>query len=303
MTNTPGTIVLQWLTYVFWGWTVLSAIWLVYIVVANLIVGTDLSAVIPYAIAAIFVLLPLSFVCDLFFSRKETTKKTGAATIVMVIHAVIFALFGIGILISAVFTLVAMLINGVDDAKISISVLVTLFISAMLYGFTFLRTINFTDKLPIGTVYRYGMVGFLGILIVLAFVGPVARSAATRDDRDIVDNISTVTNGIENYVQANKKLPAGLGDISVDEKGKALIDKGLVTYKAEGKEMSFNDYQSSSLVEYDYKYQLCATFKEASSNSKYGLSSRDKDTYQSYLSVYSHGAGQQCYKMKVTRSE
>ncbi|MGH7250207.1 MAG: hypothetical protein ACREGC_04480, partial [Minisyncoccia bacterium] len=104
--NTPNVIVMQWLTYAFWGWTALSLSILTGIVLANFINKADMGSFTPYAIAAVLVLLPISFVCDYFYSKHEPGKNTGSAMVVMVIHAVLFALFGVGALIGIVFSLV-----------------------------------------------------------------------------------------------------------------------------------------------------------------------------------------------------
>jgi len=307
--NSPFTIVLQWLTYAFWGWTILSVIWLLYIVLAGFILKTDLSSVIPYAIAATSVLLPLSFVCDMFYSRKETVKKTGAATVVMVIHAVIFALLGIGVLISAVLTLVQTVVSTSSDARTTTVVLSTLLISALIYGLTFLRTINISARLPMAKLYRFGMLVLVGGLLVLACIGPLAQSIGTKDDRDIVANLSDVNQAVGNYIQDNKKLPASLSDIQMSTSAKALVDKGLVTYKPGEKvaNITSNDTDDAngikapltirSVVGYDYRYQLCVTYKAATDS---GLASMTDNSYSDYLYISNHPAGQVCYRLKTS---
>ena len=62
-----GNIILQWLTYAFWGWALLGINWLIFIVVFSLLAHQDQTEVIPYAIAAVLVLLPISVVCDFFY--------------------------------------------------------------------------------------------------------------------------------------------------------------------------------------------------------------------------------------------
>ena len=303
-----GVIVLQWLTYAFWGWTLLAVIWLVYIVVANLILGDDQTGVIPYVIAATVVLLPLSFVCDLFYSRQEPAKKVGAATVVMVIHAVIFALFGIGILISAVFLLVGMLVNDDLTAKEPLTALLTLLISAALYAFTFLRTLNPKPSLGLGKKYRLGMLAFVGVFVVLAFAGPIARSWATREDRALTQQLPSINREIQSYASAKNELPAKLSDIELSDDAKKLIDKGLVEYKSEGKKLvnTASDVKREPAdkirLTYEHRYQLCATFTAPSdSESSYSARYQD-DEYSSYLSVYAHSAGKNCYKLKTTET-
>ncbi len=310
--HSAGVIVLQWLTYVFWGWTVLATIWLVYIVIANLILQTDLTAFIPYVIAAVSVLLPLSFVCDLFYARKEPEHKSGVATIVMVIHAVIFAVFGIGVLISVVLTLVQMFISDSSDTKTSLTVLITLSISALLYGATFFRTLNPTPKIRVSLFYRLFMAVVLAVFIIMAFVGPVARSLATRNDRLIVAHIGDVNDGVQHYIETNRKLPTSLNDLALSPEAKVLVDKELVKFKPADQQTVIDQNGNtgskvqvqSFVVSTDYRYQLCATYKEAAGNGVVSTSIYDKDAdgYQSYLSVYDHPAGEVCYKLLMSDS-
>ena len=300
--SSPGLIILQWLTYAFWGWTLLAVMTLVGLVVGNFFDNFDTSTVLPYSIAAVLVLLPLSLVCDLFYGRNEPTRKSGGATVVMVIHAVIFALFGIGLLIALVFTLVNQSIDGFSTFESVRTALVTLAISVVLYALTFLRTLNPTAILPIARIYRIAMLAIVGLFIVLAFVGPAARSAATRDDREIVATISAVNESINSYIVANKKFPGSLKDVNLKDRAKALVDKGLIKYKADGKETAIDSYQDEETryVSDEYRYQLCVTYKEKTQGygDRYSTIGRE-DSYENYLYVYDHPAGEVCYKLRA----
>src|SRR5665811_53782 len=72
------TIIIQWLTYAFWGWTVLILSILTYLVFAQLLNSTSSSSADYYVISAAIVLLPISFVTDFFYSKKEPKKKESA---------------------------------------------------------------------------------------------------------------------------------------------------------------------------------------------------------------------------------
>lgn len=289
MPNTPGLIVLQWLTYAFWGWTILSLLWLAFIVIANFIVGDDMSSVIPYAIASTLVLLPLSFVLDAVYGRKETVKKTGVATVVMVIHAVIFALLGIGVLIGAVLVFIQMLIDPATDNRYQTTTLATLALSAVIYGLTFFRTLNPSHSARVSRWFKYVMAVVIGAFIVLAFVGPVAKSVTTRDDRVIAANIGDVSNAVNDYVSTKQKLPGSLSDVSLSGDAKTIVDKGFVRFKAEG--MKKNEYGD------EYRYQLCVTYKAAQGSSQ--SYARGTPDYSSYLYVSEHPAGEVCYKLSA----
>lgn len=166
-----GTIILQWLTYAFWGWTVLILSVLTYTVFMDFLDQGDGSSFSYYIISAALVLLPISFVCDYLYSKKEPPKKTGAASIVMVVHAVLFALFGIGSLIWGVFSLVFLITSGGSDNSTTLAGLYSSLVIAIFYAATFARTLN-PPRFPwIPKVYKLAMVVLVGIFILLGFLG------------------------------------------------------------------------------------------------------------------------------------
>lgn len=314
--SSAGIIILQWLTYAFWGWTILSLVWLSYIVLANFFTDHNTADMVPYAIAATLVLLPLSFVCDIFYGRHEPSKKVGAAMVVMVIHAVIFALFGIGMLISAVLTLVQMMIGTSGNVDNQTVWLGTALISALIYALTFLRTLNPSPKLRMPKIYPAVMAVIVGVFIVLGFVGPVAQASLTRDDRDIERSIDNVSQGVERYVTKNKKLPNSLSDTALRGEAKSLVDRGLVTYKKGDKvepvssttkrplpANAENDSEIKTLparVRSEYRYELCTTYKKADDNRASAYVYDLDDEYRVSPNTYGHPAGDVCYKLKVT---
>lgn len=316
----PGLIILQWLTYAFWGWTVLALSFLTTSVVANFISDADGGGSASYGIAAVLVLLPLSFILDSFYAKKEPAKKTGAEVWVMVIHAVIFALFGIGALIAAVISVVVLFTSsgGSEGAKIS---LISALIIAVFYALTFLRTLNPAALRFIQAKYKWAMLLTVGIIALLGLVGPVAKDRATRDDRLIAAEVPNLTSSISDYARTNKKLPADLKTLDLQDDAKQLVDRGLVEYKPEantpppsstrsngttarGLSTSTYNFNSSADSSQTFRYQLCVDYKEKQgSNSSYGSSSdsdADDDGYRTYLYVYDHPAGNVCYKMKTT---
>ena len=309
--NSAGLIILQWLTYAFWGWTILTLVWLLYIVLASTIDGLDTIDMIPYAIASSLVLLPISFVCDWFYGKKEPQRKTGAAMVVMVIHAVIFALFAIGSLISAVLILVQTMISTSSDSGSHMVWLITLFVSSLIYTATFVRTLNPLPRLRLNRIYPLVMAVLITVLIVLGFVGPVAQATLTKDDRDIVNYLPYVVTEIDNYVYKNDKLPSSLSEVSFSNGDKEIIDRGLVEYikedsstisKIEIYDDADNDTESGDST--FYRYQLCVTYKQKSQNSSsyYYRSneSRVASEYSNTLYIDEHPAGKVCYKQEAS---
>ncbi len=173
------TIIIQWLTYAFWGWTVLILSILTYAVFAQLLNSDNASNANYYVISAAIVLLPISFATDFFYSKKETKKKENAAMVVMVIHAVLFALFGIAALIAAVFSFVSLLASSGSHTLKFVDLWSSLFISVF-YAATFIRTIN-PAKLPwIPKAYKIFMVVIVLLFILLGFTKPHLGSTGPR---------------------------------------------------------------------------------------------------------------------------
>lgn len=299
-----GHIVLQWLTYVFWGWTILGLVWLMVIVLGNAITGNDTSGMVPYAIAASLVLLPISVVCDVFYSRHELRKKTGASMVVMIIHAVIFALFGIGALISGILLAIELFIGTSSSSGSWTTVWLYSFLaSAVVYALTFLRTLNPFHSFKIGRWYTIFMVLVVGVFIALGVVGPLAQARLTKDDRRIETNLSVISSAVERYTQDKKALPTNLSqiDLSGSPDAGALISDNLVTYRPEGSVKSTNTFRQdrATAPDTDYRYQLCVTYKKASAD-RYASSYNSGEEYDSYPSVGNHPAGEVCYKLKTT---
>lgn len=291
--SSAGLILLQWLTYAFWGWTLLSLLWLLFIVIASFMTSQDISGMVPYAIAATLVLLPISVLCDLFYGRREPEHKSGASMVVMVIHAVIFALFGIGLLISFVLTVVQMAINGSSTGDDFQTVwLWTSILGAIIYGLTFTRVLNPLPRLHLGRIFPFVMTGIIGLSIVLGFVGPVTKASLTRDDREIVSSLSDIREAVDRYVQSNKALPPSLHDVTLTPSQKSLVDRNLLTYKDDGQK-SLGDNSGT-----EFRFQLCAQYKEKGGDGT--DNNTPPDEYARYVYAYDHPAGTVCYKMSAS---
>jgi hypothetical protein len=309
-----GLVVLQWLTYAFWGWTLLGLSFLVSMVFLSFIGGHDVGGFTPYGIAATLVLLPISFICDTLYAKREPEHKTGAETLVMVVHAVLFALFGIGALIVSVFSLVQLMVSGLGT-KDTLTALLSGLVIAGYYGLTFLRTLNPAKLRKATRWYRFAMLLSVGIFAILGIVGPVAKERSLRNDRLIESSLPSISSKVSSYANKEKKLPENLNQLELDDDAKNLLATNLVTYKKEGlveksttlpgangnPGFGYEDTQYDSIDEADvYRYQLCVTYKEKSGDSSYSSNpSTDDDGYTDYLYIYDHPAGNVCYKLKT----
>lgn len=300
--SSAGVIVLQWLTYAFWGWLILGLVWLMAVVTSNAIAGADVDSMIPYAIAASLVLLPIAFVTDLFYRRHEPVKKSGAATVIMVIHVVIFALLGIGSLIITVFTVLSMFVGTGGALEEQTAAIVTELFATFLYAAAFVRTLNPFKTRKLALFYGLGMLAVSIIVLALGVFGPMVKAVTERDDRRIETNLSSVQSSISDYVDDNKKLPEALGDVTYDSPDAgSLVKDGLVRYEkvASPKAAKSGLFETDKYASTEYRYKLCVTYK-GSSNSDYDNSySSSRDEYSSYLYVSGHDAGDVCYKLSA----
>lgn len=221
--------------------------------------------------------------------------------VVMVIHAVIFALFAIGTLISAVLIMVQLAIATPSSSSGQTVWLATFFISALLYLLTFLRTLNPWPKLKVHRKYPLFMGGLMGVLIVVGFVGPVTQASLTKDDRDIVKYLPNVSDSINSYVKETENLPTNLNEVTLDPDGKKLVERGLVTYKKEDvSDESKADAESfyGDMKRTYYRYQLCVKYKQATP--QHSTINKDGEEYNDSLFVYEHPAGEVCYKIETS---
>lgn len=292
--NSAGMLVLQWLTYAFWGWLILGLIWLMGVILANALLDESSTEMIPYAIAASVVLLPLAFVTDFFYRKHEPLKKVGGAAIIMVVHTVLFALLGIIALIVTIFTTLSIVIstNRIEDQLVAIF---TTGFATILYAGAFIRTLNpFKNTKPL-FIYSLIMVGLTVVLLGFATFGPFAKSLATRNDRLIEQNLPSLVSDITAYAKENDQLPASLEDINTSGETQQLIDSDLVEYK---KEETVEPTKTSGLSA-QYRYQLCVTYA-SSRGSRYTTRDQSNEEYNQYISGSNHDAGRTCYKLQVT---
>lgn len=295
--NNPGLIVLQWLTYAFWGGTVIAVSILSTITLVYYILGTNAGEAIVYAVAATLVLLPISVICDIFYTKHEPEKKTGAASVIMAIHAVIFALIGIGSLVTIVMSLVTIMISS-SDLKGTMVALYSAIIVTVLLAALFLRTLLSKKLFGMRRYFVIFMVVVVGVICGFAIFGPVADTRLTRNDRLIETNLPDVASAVNGYASANNRLPDTLSALDLTGDTKKLVTDNLVIYKKDTTPDLLTAYSYSTSTMY---YQLCVTYKKASTTQYPDETLTDSSgDYSPYASTYSHPAGEKCYKLETS---
>lgn len=316
--NTPGVLILQWLTYVFWGWTCLTLILLSYLVATYLVKAPFSSSdSAPYVFAAALVLLPISIVCDLFYSHKEPTRKTGASMILMVIHAVIFAVFSIGALITLVFAVVNQTIDT-SDSRSAYALMLAAGIVSVIYAVTFLRTLNPLRSRKAGLVFSLFMIIVVGALATFNAIGPMNNERLVRQDATTNDNLTKVVLEVNRYTKTNNKLPLTLNDVAFAERENPLVIQHKVRYTPLTTESFANqaNVPTDNITLEDGRvvlpgtqttepnrlpYKICVDYK-ADTTTQYEREdvAVDRDSESFYPGV--HKAGERCYSLYVQQT-
>ena len=291
--STPLTLLVQWLMYAFYGWTILALNYLIGSDIFHYLGGnssSSLDGAAIYAVTASLVLLAIAVTANLVYAKREPQQKSGAASAIMIIHALIFAILGILSLIAAVFILVAFLMNSSGDGKAAFSGIATALFSFLLYAMAFVRTINPLKFKWVNKAYLYSMLGLTGIFVVLSIFGPVAASFKGKNDVLIENNIYSIYDAINQKTSTDGTLPTSLGSVMLSGDPKLLVDRNLVTYIP-------NSLTTSN--QYEFYYELCATYALASPGFK-SSNARPQDptrieNYSSSPDFYSHPSGKYCY--------
>jgi hypothetical protein len=296
-----SVIILQFLTYAFWEWVALTVSILFATALANMIASADTSGFSPYGIAAIVVVLPIALVCDFFYSKHETEKKTGAATVVSVLHSVVLALVTVGLLTGVVFSFIQLLTADGSTKSAQVAIY-SLIVSTLLFGSVLVRVLAPRKLARLNLVHSVFTITFATIAIVLAVAGPLQYKNDTKNDRLITGQIDQITAGISTSASQNRKLPSSLSDISVSKDAQKLINLNLLQYTPNTKEpQSNNSYDTYGSANYSSKtlfYTLCATYKRANSPD----SSVQDSGYSSYVNAFAHPEGKVCYKISTDSS-
>lgn len=314
-----GVMVLQWLSYAFWGWFGVAMTWLTGVVVAYFVTGnsTDVTATLAYPLAAVIVLFALACVTDFFYARHESAQKVGLTNAIMLVNVVLFVLVAVGAAVTGLFALISMALNTDPSAGTDGQVIAawTSLAAIVIFGAASARAV-FGGKVKVIRRAHWIVMAVAALgMITLSIAGPVVGVQSTKDDRVIEQGLPHIREIVSAYVNENGVLPKTLevaqqAETSSDNAAmKQLISRKLVRYTANVKEPTENSYYGS-VTYYDYKpsktyyYRLCATYshiKKASGTYTDTIAaSSDGGDYMPYLSIYSHAKGEVCYNLEAT---
>lgn len=290
-------IVLQWLTYVFWFWTLASLATVLSGVLIHILINNSKdSSWIIYAATPLVVLLPLAALTDKYYKKVEPKQKHGFAAVIMVVNAVIAALGAVGSVIGILYAILDLVLSTDGNTTGNAIAAVVCIITASLSALFFVRVL-YIDKLRVIRVRFTTIVcGVTLIALILTVLFPLVNEIKRKGDRLVEDNYALITSKIQAYVTENRKVPQSLDDITFEDGAKRAIDSGKITYKPlEGTSSSPIPAigLASSSLDRKYSYELCVDW-QYESKSEY----EDYSYYSSrknFSEYYGHKAGKECY--------
>ena len=304
--STAVDIVWQWVSYGLWEWALISLSILLTVTFSYYLNTTDNSnySWVVYVLATMLCLLPMAFIANKIFSKREIPQKHGFSAVVMVLNAVVVFLATIGGLIGLVISVLQIFVSSTPSPNTKIyiiSSLIVVVLSAML----FIRIINPAKLSKFIRLFPYIVIAVAGIALILTIAGPFRSEISNRQDRLIEDNLPSLNNSIQDYVSTKGSLPESLSslDLSNQSGPKALVSQNLVSYQNLGP-TNVNKYSYSTTyaqpTQSSYSYKLCATYKKAKKSSTYQGAVVDS-VNSTYIDTSNHGAGQQCYTQTATK--
>lgn len=317
--STGGVMVLQWLSYAFWGWFGVAMGWLSAVTIAYFVHGnsSDITSSLAYPLASVIVMFALAAVTDILYVRREPLHKQGGANAIMLVHTVLFVLIAVGAAVTALFALISMLLTtdpslGTDTQVVTAWTSLVLVVIFAMIG---VRVLFGGRVHKLRTVHWVVMTTLALGMMVASIMGPVVGAQVTRDDRLIEEGLPTLVNAIGSYVGENDKLPATLAAANdsyayATAASKSLVSRNMVRYTPNVIEpVTANDGAGVSSKESlypastTYYYRVCVTFTQVKKASGTYPGSSDGSVdgyYPSYLSIVSHPKGEVCYNRSAT---
>lgn len=289
---------LQRITYASWAWLAVSLLLLGQVLFEYMIPSgqyallDQLSSSIIFPFYATVILLIISIVADLFYSRRVIINKEKEANKTLTKYTRIYI-----IMISAAFiTFWAFFFDAFwrpwpprpsSQAGFATSNIVVFF-----YLLALLTRVIFVKKFKYVRIISWLlMISIVVAMLVASFNGPIT----VRKDIQKQWALNTIESEIRRYVYSHNRLPDSLDSLefkgsSVDANAaKSAIKNNLVSYsKLDSKIINNNSLES-------HEYQLCTTYnKDAFRKLPSNFVKPSKDTIKS---IYS--AGYHCYDLKA----
>lgn len=314
--NSPSVAIFQWLSYAFWGWTAVATATLIATCVNFALNGyTSNYEAVAYVVATALVLLPIAFLCDVLFSRREHDEKSRIGTVIMVIHVVLYALVAVAALATLVFSLVGMVISDTGDVNAQLVTAVTAATVVVFLGVLVLRMTRPQTTTSFRRIVRYALSSLVIAAMLWGIAGPVTQTIMRKDDDRAVRAVQLLPSFIDTYVNKNDALPKtieqavseGQGYFT-DADGKVVLSAAedkLITYKPDVKPATTKASMSPDMIDEGttYHYELCVTFKYDDENRDnasytYFVSGADDSGYQRSPGS-STKAGTKCYTLQA----
>ncbi|HEX9153284.1 MAG TPA: hypothetical protein VF809_00505 [Candidatus Saccharimonadales bacterium] len=283
-------ITIEWICFGLWEWvlitlSVLLSATLTYYFFDN---GGDYTFTL-YFMAAMLCLMPFALVTERMYAKREPKQKHGFGGVVVVINAVAVFVATVGAFIAAVMNILSVFVDA-NTSSSTYAAISSSFVVAILGLLLFIRIISPVKFRKYTKVFPWIVVGISLATVIAASFGPFKSQIANRDDRFIENNLPAIDETIRSYTDKNRRLPASLNDIAMDESDNsyAMIKRNLVKYTANTKESEEGSEHES------FYYELCVNFQKSKGSSRQASKVDDLYTLRS-----SHAAGEQCYGQRA----
>jgi hypothetical protein len=233
-----------------------------------------------FAISAVIVAAPVYYWMTSLIQKslkkgeldKESQLRKWMTYIIIFVSAVVIIVSLIGIINNY--------LSGDLTSKVVLKVLTTIIISGIVLSYYLynIKRINF-EKNTILKIYFWSSLALVIIILISGFL--VADSPAQvrkiKHDTNIVNDLNSIRNGIEEYTRINEELPEKLENLSSDM---------LYYYRTE---TDISDYEYKVLN--DKEYEICAEFE---------INSEDIEDLYINQKEWPHEIGKKCFQRKIS---
>lgn len=243
-----------------------------------------------FAIATLIVAYPLFFGLSWYLQKeyRRDPEQRQSRLRKFLIHFTLFvaALIMGGDLVSIVYNY----LNGELTSRFLLKALCVLIVSGKIFGY-YLWDVKQKTASPLSRLFGIGAtIGVVALLVVgFVVIGSPQQQRAYRFDDERVNDLQSISYGIESYWNTNSKLPAALSDLQ-DQ----YTSSNAVTDPETDLPYAYRVVDADT-------YELCATFSYASWNTMTSDAPSPTIRVKAGYNIWDHGAGTVCFEKDIIK--
>ncbi len=229
---------------------------------------------VKFGIAALFIAGPIFLVFSQIIVKKINDQKILLESVIRKWLTYIVLFFAAATIIGDLITLVVNFLGGEYTLSFLLKIFIVLVIAGGIFGYYFwdmrrTEISSIVNKRSMITCASFMLVTFIAGFFI---IDSPSVSRQKNLDQQVVDNLQTVDNAIQNYLSEAGKLPQKLEDLQTTKFSYGVQSIENIDYK-------IKDADS---------YELCADFARASLNDASSLNG-------AYLNDWKHDIGNYCF--------